>query len=483
MRSVMGRSVRTRRLRHHAPVPTPARPPRWRLLPLVIAGLLLGTQAATAETLADVLVRAYQTNPQLNAERARQRGTDENVPQALSQYRPQITAGLSAGLIGVRNLLPEGDTQSARLKPWSVGLTVNQTLFNGFKTGNTVRQAEAQVRSGRELLRSVEQSVLLDAVTVYASVLANQSLVEAMRANVGFLRETLNTTKRRLDAGDVTPTDQAQAEARLARGNADLNAAEVTLAVSQATFLQVIGTPPGHLVPPQPIDRLIPPNRSDAVAISYREHPTVLGATFDVDAAQLGISIAEAALAPTVSVQGNIQRSVQTDTQLGTNRTDSASIIGQANIPIYDGGLAASQVRQAKQVVSQSRLLLDRIRTQAETAAIAAFVTHEGMRTAIAAADAEVRAATLALNGVQKEAQAGQRTTLDVLNAQQDLILARSRLIQAQKDRVIASYTLLAAIGRLDHKQLALNTPDYDPQVHYHQVRDAWHGLRTPSGQ
>jgi len=219
------------------------------------------------------------------------------------------------------------------------------------------------------------------------------------------------------------------------------------------------------------------------VALSYREHPTVLGATFDVDAAQLGISIAEAALAPTVSVQGNVQRSVQTDTQLGTSRTDSASIIGQANIPLYDGGLAASQVRQAKQVVSQSRLLLDRIRTQAETAAIAAFVTNEGMRTAITAADAEVRAATLALNGVQKEAQAGQRTTLDVLNAQQDLILARSRLIQAQKDRVIASYTLLAAIGRLDHKQLALNTPDYDPQVHYHQVRDAWHGLRTPSGQ
>ena len=145
--------------------------------------------------------------------------------------------------------------------------------------------------------------------------------------------------------------------------------------------------------------------------------------------------------------------------------------------------LAASQVRQAKQIVSQSRLLLDRIRTQAETAAIAAFVTHEGMRTAIAAADAEVRAATLALNGVQKEAQAGQRTTLDVLNSQQDLTAARSRQILSQRDRVIASYTLLSAIGKLDVRTLGLNTPDYLPEVHYHQVRDAWHGLRTPSGQ
>jgi len=452
-------------------------------LPLVFAAYFSLIVAAQADTLQDALVRAYQGNPQLNAERARQRGTDEAVPQALSQYRPQVTAGLSAGLIGLRNLLPEGDVQSARLKPWTVGVTVTQTLFNGLKTANSVRQAEAQVRSGRELLRSVEQSVLLDAVTVYASVLANQTLVEALRVNVDFLRETLATTRRRLDAGDVTPTDVAQAEARLARGNADLNAAEVALAVSQATYLQVIGVPPGRLAPPQTVDRLVPRERSDAVQISYREHPTVLAATYDLDAAQFAVGIAESALAPTVSVQGSAQRSVETDTTLGTNRTDSLSVIGQASIPIYDGGLAASQVRQAKQIVGQSRILLDRVRTQAETAAIAAFVTNEGARFAITAAEAEVRAATVALNGVQKEAQAGQRTTLDVLNAQQDLMLARARLIQAQKDRVIASYTLLAAVGRLDHRKLGLNTPDYDPQVNYQQVRDAWHGLRTPSGQ
>jgi outer membrane protein len=213
---------------------------RARVLALVGVLLCVGS-AARGETLSDALIRAYQGNPQLNAERARQRATDEGVPQALSGYRPQLSLGLSAGLQGVRNLLPQGGgTQSANLQPWSAGATISQTLYNGNKTANQVRQAEAQVQGGREQLRAVEQGVLLDAVTAYMSVLANQSLVEAQRTNVQFLRETLQTTHKRYDAGDVTPTDVAQAEARLNRGIADLNAAEVNFAVSQATYTQVI---------------------------------------------------------------------------------------------------------------------------------------------------------------------------------------------------------------------------------------------------
>ena len=203
--------------------------------------------AAYAESLPEALAKAYQTNPQLNAERARQRATDENVPQALAGYRPQIVASLSAGLQAVRDLLPNNVIQSANLKPWQIGVTVTQTLFNGFKTANSVRVAELQVRSGREALRNVGQGVLLDAVTAYTNVLANQSLVEAQRANVAFLQETLGITQKQLNAGDVTPTDTAQAEARLSRGRADLNAAEVNLAVSQATYAQVIGNPPAQL--------------------------------------------------------------------------------------------------------------------------------------------------------------------------------------------------------------------------------------------
>jgi outer membrane protein len=439
--------------------------------------------AAWGEALPEALAKAYQSNPQLNAERARQRATDENVPQALAGYRPQIIASLSVGLQAVRNLLPDNTIQSATLKPWTIGVTVTQTLFNGFKTANSVRVAELQVRSGREALRNVGQGVLLDAATAYSNVLANQSLVEAQRSNVAFLREILGVTQRRLKAGDVTPTDTAQAEARLSRGQADLNAAEVNLAISQATYTQVIGNPPAQLRPAETVDRYLPRSREDAIAFSSKEHPAVMAASFDVDVASTSIRVAESSLLPTITLQGSASHASEADPTISTLRTDQASVIGQMNAPIYDGGTAASQTRQAKELTAQSRQVLDQVRNQARTAAISAWVANEGAKIAVAASESEVRAAGVALEGVRKEAQGGQRTTVDVLNSQQDLISAKARLIGAQRDRVIASYTLLSAIGRLDVKTLALNTPDYLPEVHYHQVRDAWHGLRTPSGQ
>jgi outer membrane protein len=439
--------------------------------------------AAHAESLEEALARAYQTSPQLNAERAKQRGTDENVPQALAGYRPQIIASLSAGLQAVRDLFPGNTIQTASLRPWTIGVTVNQVLFNGNKTANSVRVAELQVRSEREALRNVGQSVLLDAVTAYMNVMANSALYESQRTNVDVLREILATTKRRLNAGDVTPTDTAQAEARLSRGLADLNAAEVALAISKEIYAQVIGQPPSHLQAAMPVDRLVPVTQVAAVDTSIHENPAVLGAGYDVDVAQTSIKVAESALLPTVSVQGSASRTRDTDTSLTTTATDQASILGQVNVPIYDGGTAASQTRQAKEMASQSRLVLEQVRNQTRTAVVSAWVTNEGTKVALKAAESEVHAADVALQGVRREAEGGQRTTIDVLNAQQDLTNARARQITSQRDRVIASYTLLSAVGRLDVHNLNLNTPDYLPEVHYHQVRDAWHGLRTPSGQ
>ncbi|CCD98583.1 putative outer TolC membrane protein [Bradyrhizobium sp. STM 3809] len=450
---------------------------------ILAASLVVVCSPVRAEDLAAALAKAYQTNPALNAERARQRATDENVPQALAGYRPQLVASLSSGLQAVRNLLPGNTIQTQTLKPWTIGVTVTQTLFNGFRTANSVRMAELQVQSGREALRNVGQGILLDAVTAYTNVLANQSLVEAQRSNVAFLRETLAVTQRRLNAGDVTPTDASQAEARLSRGLSDLNAAEVNLAISQATYAQVIGMAPGQLRAADPVDRLLPRSREDAIALANKENPAVAAASFDVDAASTSIHIAEGALLPSVTLQGSVSRSRDSDQTLGTFGTDQASIVGAVTAPIYDGGTAASQTRQSKELAAQSRLVLDQVRNQTRTAVVSAWVANEGAKVAVSASEAEVKAATVALQGVSREAQGGQRTTVDVLNSQADLIQAKARLIGAQRDRVIASYTLLSAVGRLDVKNLNLNTPDYLPEVHYHQVRDAWHGLRTPSGQ
>jgi outer membrane protein len=443
----------------------------------------LSLEPAAAETLADALVKTYQNNPQLNAERARQRGTDENVPQALSGYRPQLVASLSAGLQAVRNVLPDNTIQSTTLKPWTIGLTVTQVLFNGYKTANNVRIAEFQVKSGREALRNVEQGVFLDAVTAYMNVMANYALTEAQKTNVQVLREIQATTQRRLNAGDVTPTDTAQAESRVSRGLADLNAAQVALAISKQIYSEVIGEPPVGLTAASPVDRLIPPSQPTSLETASHEHPAVLGAGYDVDVATTSIKLAESALLPQLSVQGSVSRQVQNDPTLSVQKEDQASVVGALSVPIYDGGMAASQTRQAKEVVSQSRMVLEQVRNQTRTAVISAWVSNEGTKVALTAAESEVHAAEIALQGVRREAAGGQRTTIDVLNAQQDLTNARSRLIGAQRDRVIASYTLLSAVGRLDTHTLNLDTPDYSPDVHYHQVRDAWHGLRTPSGQ
>ena len=448
---------------------------------LVIA--LVHGSVVRADTLNEALAGAYMRNPRLNAERARLRATDENVPQALSGYRPRLNAGLSTGLQGVRNLLPGGQAQWDQLRPSTAGVTLNQTVFNGLKTASAVRQAEAKINSGQADLRLVEQEVLLDAATAYMAVLSDLALVEALRVNVTFLRELLATTTKRYDAGDVTPTDVAQAQARLNRGLADLNSAEVALAASRAIYLQVIGVPAAQLAPAAPIDPLLPGTREQAAAIAAREHPTIIGAVFEIDVAQWAIPIAQAGLFPAGNLQASASTAKDNDPTVDFISQNQASVVGTLTVPVYDGGRTAARVRQAKEILGQTRIWLERVRARAQAAVAAAWATNEGARVSIAAAESEVKAATIAVAGVQKEAQAGHRTTLDVLNAQQDLTAAQARLIVAQRDRVVASYTLLSAIGRLDQKRLGLQTPDYDPRTHYHQVCDLPYGLNIPSGQ
>ena len=450
------------------------------LTPAARSTVLGTTVARGTTTLPAALVLAYQNNPQLNAERARQRATDENVPQALSGFRPTITATADVGVQYLETEATTGNVRGATV-PRGVGATVTQTLFNGLRTGNRTRQAEGQVAAGVEALRVLEQQVLLDAATAYMNVLRDTAILDLQRRNVEVLEEQLRQTRDRFNVGEVTRTDVAQAESRLAAARSTALAAESTLATSRAVYRRVIGVDPAGLAPGTPVDRLSPRTLPGAVAQGLAENPAIISAMYGVDVQTLQVKINEGALYPTLTVQGNVQQ--RYDPSPVTQSTFTATAVAQLTIPIYQGGTEYALIRQSKETLSQQRLTLELQRDQTRANVVAAWGALEAAKAQIQAAQAQVTAAEIALNGVREEARVGQRTTLDVLNAQQELVNARVTLVTAQRDRVVNSYTLLSAVGRLSPTVLGLGTPLYDPVVHYHQIRDAWTGVRTPDGK
>ena len=454
-------------------------------------GKLVGAGPGSA-TMEGALIEAYRNNPTLNAQRSATRATDENVTTALSGYRPRVTgtASLTEQYLDslTKATTPAGtpiySQTTGAVAVQNYGLTATQTLFNGFQTANRTRQAEGQVFSARETLRTTEQNVLLNAATAYMNLLQTAAILELQRSNVNVLEVTLRQTRDRFTAGEVTRTDVAQAESRLAAGRSQLALAESNYVTAQAQYLQVVGVPaPSRQAPAAPVDRLSPPTLQGAIARGRTEHPTITTAMFNVDVAVQQVKIAEGALSPTLSAVGNVNKSFGSTTSLAVLETLSASVAAQLSVPIYSGGAEYSAIRQAKETVGQRRLDLDTARDAVQSAVTQAWGQLDAAKAQILATQAQVTAAEVALNGVREEARVGQRTTLDVLNAQQDLVNARVALVTAQRDRVVASYTVLAATGALSPQILGLKIQVYDPMVHYQQVRDAWGGVRTPDGR
>ena len=451
------------------------------------AGWLLVAQPVLADTLEGALVLAYQNNPTLNAQRASVRATDEGVPQALAGYRPRVSFNGSVGPQYTdfnardRTFMPNYQQLSGTMTPRNYGLTATQTLYNGFQTPNRTRQAESQVQAARETLRVTEQITLLNAVTAYMNLLRDSAILDLQRRNVEVLQEQLRQTRDRFNVGEVTRTDVAQSESRLAAGRSQVLSAEATYKASVATYRQVIGIEPGRLAPGSPVDRFSPSTQGASIGVGTATHPAVTSAQYSVDAALLQVKVAEGALYPTLALQGNVQQSYESS--LLQLRTFNASAIAQLTVPIYQGGAEYSLIRQAKETLGQRRLDLDTARDQVRQSIVQAWGQLEAAKANIEATQAQVQAAEIALNGVREEARVGQRTTLDVLNAQQELVNARVALVSAQRDRVVASYTLLSAVGRLSPQVLGLRVPVYDANVHYQQVRDVWAGVRTPDGR
>jgi outer membrane protein len=442
------------------------------------------TTPVLADTIESALVRAYQSNPQLNAQRASVRATDENVPQALSGYRPKVAVTANGGYqyTDATQGVPGGPAQTLHgaQAPASVGATVSQTLFDGFQTANKTRAAEGQVSASREGLRVLEQTVLLAAATIYMDYLRDSAIVEVQRSNVRVLEETLKQTRDRFNVGEVTRTDVAQSQAQLAAGRTQLMTAESTLTTTRANFRRIIGNEPAQLAPGSPVDRFLPSSLARATDLALTQNPNVTAAMYGIDVSHLQVKVAEGALFPTVTLQANVQQGY--GQQLTIQKQFFASAIAQVSVPIYQGGTEYSLIRQSKETLAQQRLTLEQVRDQTRASVAQAWGQLLAGKSQVASAQAQVEASEIAVNGIREEAKAGQRTTFDVLNAQQTLVNARVALVTAQHDRVVASYAVLNAVGRLSPQVLKLRTTVYDPSVPYHQVRDRWVGVRTPVG-
>lgn len=458
---------------------------KWRffLFGAISAAALVSMNGATlAETLDGALTKAYQANPTLNAQRAGLRATDENVARAKAGYRPNVNASADIGRSYIDYKAPgAGSSSEAFLTGRGVGLQIDQTIFDGFRTTNAVKQAESQVLGSRESLRNEEQVTLFQAAQAYMNVLRDTAILNLNRNNVEVLQEQLRQTNDRFNVGEVTRTDVAQAEASLAGAQSQVSAAEANLSSSLAVYRQVVGEEPRKLAPGRPLDKLIPRTSELALKLALKEHPAIIAALHSVDAAELQVKQVEGEFLPSLGVSGAVAQR-QSYNVADDNRL-TASIVAQLKVPIYQGGETSARTRQSKETVGQRRLEADSIRDQVRAAVISAWGQLEAAKAQISATQSQVSANEVALNGVREEARVGQRTTLDVLNAQQALLNSRVLLIIAQRDRTVASYAVVQAMGRLDSRFLGLKVAHYNPKTHFDQIKDSWGGTTTPDGK
>ena len=451
-----------------------------------LAGLVLfAATPARGQTLTQALAEAYNTNPQLLAQRALLRATDEQVPQALSGWRPTVNFTGQVG--GARSGFVAGSTGAAtpfgvKLGTYStfyqnsVNVQVTQPIYSGGRTVAQTRQAINTVQATRAQTLAVETSVFQAVAQAYLDVVRDQALVEVNRNNVEVLRKQLEATQDRFRVGEVTRTDVAQAESSLAQAVGTLTAAQGTLRQSQAEYVRAVGRPPGRLLLPRERPTL-PATRVEALTLAAQDNFNVISANFAELAARNNIDVVRSQLLPQISLVGGVSRLFAPSVTLSGSLEQEASITAQMTMPLYEGGAIYSQTRQAEQTVGQRRSQVDDARRASVQAATDAWETLKAARASIASFAAAVRAAQIALEGIQQEALVGTATTLDVLIQNQQLLTTQSQLIVAEHDAAVAEYNIAAAIGRLVAPDLHLPVQLYDMERHYKEVKDKWAGF------
>jgi len=462
---------------------------------------VLPSARGSAQTLQEALAAAYSSNPRLLAARAAARVVDENVPQALSGWRPTVTITGAAGYTDTTTrtqqtaggaLVPVIDpttgfvtgfgrtpqvpfsnfTDSSR-GTGALQASVSQPIFRGGRTTSSTRRAENQVYAQRARLLLAEQEVLFETVRAYVFFIRDQEEVRLNTNNVQVLTRQLQATNERFRVGEITRTDVAQAEARLALARFQLDQSQGVAQSSRGVFLRWTGLEPVRVTAPPPLS---PPARSrdEAVRFATDNNPTVVAAVFDEAAARDFIDVQFSALLPQVSVNASGFRLDNNNTR-GTRQT-GAQVTANLTVPIYQGGAEHSQVRQARQQATQARQQVADAKRIAAQLATEAWETLGAARAQVESVRAQIRAQEIALDGVQREAIVGSRTTLDVLNAEQELLNARVNLVRSLATLINASYALATTMGRMTAQDLALPVQIYDPRNYYNAVRDRWIG-------
>jgi outer membrane protein len=458
-----------------------------------IAGVVVGLTAVStqAQTLTDALAEAYNTNPQLLAQRALLRATDEQVPQALSFWRPQVTftgqVGLntsalqtppvSPSLNGLGQIVSSSDRRHIITRPDLVQFQAIEPVYRGGRTVAQTRQAINTVESTRAQTLAVETSVFQAVAMAYLDVVRDQALVEVDRNNVDVLRKQLEATQDRFRVGEVTRTDVAQAEAALAQAQGTLVTQQGTLEISRAEYVRAVGHPPGRLMLPRERP-VLPATREEALSLATNNNFSVISAKFAELAARDNIDVVRGQLLPQISVVGTLDRSYDQSATFKGALLNSAQITAQLTMPLYEGGAIYSQTRQAQQTVGQRRSQVDDARRAAVQTAAQFWSTLQAARASISSFAAAVRAAQIALEGTQQEALVGTRTVLDVLIQNQTLLQTQSQLVTAQHDAALAEFNLASAVGRLIAPELNLPVRLYDMEQHYREVKDKWIGFR-----
>lgn len=411
--------------------------------------------AAQAESLADAMVMAYRTSPELAAGRANIKQLGEVAVQQAAGGRVQVT-GTASFTAQLRSLTPLQNFQRLRsfVFPSSMQLDVTQPLYTGGQVENAVEAAETRITAEEARLIATEQQILLNTVIAYADVRRDQTLVSLGKNNVRVIREQLRAARERFDVGEVTRTDVAQAEARLAAARSTLAATQGQLQNSREAYQRIVGQYPGKLQPLPPLPDL--PKTIDAAAqIALSEEPNIRAARFERAAAGSDVRAAVGSLLPQVSLLGQISKTDSLNVEDDAQATASVGV--QVTIPFYSGGANYSQIRQAQAAAEAADAAISATMKDTRQQVGIAWSDLNVSRASIRAGNLEIRAAKIAFEGVQEEAKVGARTTLDVLDAEQELLDARGDVVSSRRDEYVAAYNLLFSIGKLTTGHLGLD--------------------------